>query len=603
MAGSITFDGKTCVDPVSLRRDCDERGIPVAQWWGKANGFYCPLEATPGHGWLLMRTEDVPADLSRYYPLTFDDGIRPAVTLARIFAVRSWVVVPSDEDNPHTVTLLELADAREKYTTAVTNGTGQMPDDGGRDSYTTYTWAQLFGTVVSTYGKSAAAVTAASLPFTPHGNPEGFDYRGWNQRDAIDHLLRRIGCGFKLNPITHALSVVRLGDTDTAADAAVAGMTAAARLLWDTASESSNKLPSVVRVQFDKSPAEFDRTEPKSSDGNPAYVGPDPSGPSDGFGGGVLSIADDLFAQRPSSGTTFLNATALDDRANERIADFVRIKNGFELHKRKVWEGWHTGAATALGSQWGRASWYDFGDGPRTELLCEPGNRIENWRPARTHPPMVQTVWQVTAGGAGVSSGVTRLTAVLQLPTSRGNSFQLQGMFRFAVDGGALTTAVESVTFGLYETNSTGTTVGTVVWADKLPVNYRQASLHYGYPFQVMILPDSGNTDKYYALFATVSDTNITLTAASQSWIIAHAVRARGPSTYPGTGNANTNITETRKVTDPSVFGSTLRSALLWYNDTTHVWELLNPPTTDDTYKLRATVVGGIAYLSWLSDP
>lgn len=596
----VTFAGKVCVDPRDLRRECEDRGVPVAPWWGKANGFFCGLEAAPGFGWVLMRTADVPSDLTHYYPLKFDDGSNPAVELGRIFAVRSWVVVQSNESNPGGVTLLELRDAREKYTSAVSDGTAQMPDDGDRVGYSVRTWATLVSTVVGSYGRSAAAVASATLPFTPNGNPEGFDYRGWTQRSAIDHLLRRLACAFKLNPITHALSIVRLGDTDTAADSAVASMTAAAVLLWNTAADTSNKLFPTIRIQFDKSPAETDRTEPRTSDGNPAYSGPDSSGSSDGFNGGVFALADDLYAQRPVSGSTYLNATALDDRANERIADYVRVKQGFELHKRKVWEGWHQGAATALGAQWGRASWFDFGDGPRTELLCEPGERLERWRPARMHPLMFPTSWYGdNQGFSSVSSTLKRLTSQVLLPTARVEYFEVTGTFRAFIDGTSLT-GDETVTFGFYVTNSGGTALTTALYTYIVDVP-AYTKFYIDVPFSLIVKAGGGNTDTYYAAFATLSSSSITLSGGGYTYFFATPARYRTGLYATAAANTNTRTggAATQFMVRPPA--PTLTGAILYWNGS--AWVKFDPPTVDDAYKLKAVVSGGVASLVWVSDP
>lgn len=609
MSSVITFNGRACIDTRDLRRECDDRGIPINEWWGRANGFKCPLElGRPGVGYLLLYEEDLPADLYDNYTLRFDDGKNPAVEFTRLFVKRWKCVVPGGDGDTRAVLMVEVCDGRgnHPYHTGTPGyGAPPIPSDGGRDGYTAMTWTTLFNDVVST-SIVASGTGTLSLPFAPDGNPELFDYRGWSRPNMADHLLTRLACAYKLNPVTNVRSIVRLGATDSTADAALATIAARAPKLWEFQPSGDQELPNGVAAVFARSPM--------SSTLGPGAVeqagGYTPPSSASSWNGSVR-LWDDLLWNDS-------NLTARQNRATERVTDYVRVKTYFEVTAGKVFEGWHKEMADVLGSRWGEVAWFDYGDGPRTSCRNEPGKRLESWRPAGEFPEPPDAAWSTVyiSGSSSIGrsadpsgtlgeisviastlshanlSDMTRISGVVSPPLHLGTAALFSGFFILKMKAG---TYDATLCYALLECDATGTAINNVtpIWNAR---RYVAAGLSevLNETFQAAV-PAQGS-QKYYALFA-LGQTNPTVSGTvagafncgfTASPYVSRAVTVASPTL------ATSGTIPARTAYQPKFGGSPapLAGAVAVHDGTN--WRAVNPPTVDGLYYLSLQVVAGL---------
>lgn len=362
-------------------------------WIGRANLFDCPLGAEPGRGAVLMAGEDFEnLDLDTTYDLTFDvtnatgEGTSP-VTLKNLVIVRALCAVAgSDPDSEGSTIasdapyLIELADRRQLYRGIPIDkaynlryGVGASEFfPGTRNAGSDWTWQTLVTDIWTIIGKLG---TGSTLPFTPDGTPEGFDFYGSSAWDALDTVLTRIGCALKLDPLTDAFSIVRLADDDTDGDTAIQNEDK--NRYWDDRPLDGHRglIPEKVRVHFPKLPC-------VSAGVSPWYTKDETDGESSGAEEGSYALIYDQMSALYDSTGTLTNGTALDARALERATDYFREMHQAPLHK--VFIGPQTGGGQLVPRKTVRAvRWEDRGTGYKTELIWFPVRPREQKTPLR----------------------------------------------------------------------------------------------------------------------------------------------------------------------------------------------------------------------------
>lgn len=378
------------VDPKMLYKTCIDRGLPTEHWYGKANSAFIPMHREPTKVNILIKKSNLDAfGTSNTFKVYFNDGAN-TVAVGKLFLVKATCVLPGSDGDPDAVYMAELTDFRgmpyrRNYVnpigTAVTSyfNIFSGDPDGSYASETIngaspYTWQELLSAV-----STLAGYGTLTLPFTPHGTPGPFDYRGWNPLDALYHLLDRLACGIKVDPTRpvseSGRSVVRLGVADATAAAAMAVMTPT---LWDEyAVDSYYQNGGAATVWFRVYPE-----QPGVASNDNWYAD---TGESTGGSGQGVHLYDDAVGIKYFSGSTAPenDVTELNPRAEERATDWQRKHDGYDRPLNRVFSGIYPNAVRdVLGSTVGAIAYYDRGDGYKTQVMSRPTTSLEKWRPA-----------------------------------------------------------------------------------------------------------------------------------------------------------------------------------------------------------------------------
>lgn len=382
---SIRFGAEPCLDPLALLETCQRLSLPTA-WWGLPNSWTCPLGTRSGTGHILLSRAsldtlglDTPRDLVMSIArgeLAGGTTTPQSVTHKNLHVVRAECLTPGLRGDPNGAYLVELADRRRLYRpTPIDKAYNVKVPLGGASSYysatlnagSPWTWAQVAEDIWNAVGASRLGAYPG-LPFSPSGTPGGLDFYGWYALDALHTILDRLSCALKLDTVTDAFSVVRLGSADAAASSALSALDPVR--IWDEETQSpyQGRVPQYVRVLF-----------PKQRTGGPDVTGGSPyyaSDQTDALGAlsGVVSgsyaiVFDELEAAYDADGV-LSNAAALATRAAERAADYFRKVRVDPFHKTfSLPRGGVRPGSTVKAARWG-----DRGRGLVTEAVWAPGD-------------------------------------------------------------------------------------------------------------------------------------------------------------------------------------------------------------------------------------
>lgn len=315
----------------------------------RCNRFLNPLGQSPAQGYLLMMKKDVETlSSTASHTLTIEQspGL-PKIEAKRLMIVHAESVFNA-VDSRDMIYLVEIADRRWYGTTKYfqldfasnQNSIYNIPSPIYPGQYyedstiagTAYTWQEMLDIVWPTWLSS----TLPTLPYTPHGTPTGFDFRGMSPYEALGCILDRIGCALRYVPSTGEYEIDRVG--------VLAGQVTAQTAIADKYEKYKDDelyyldptlavFPKGVAVNFHKK-----ATQPGSENSYPLtsdqwYTNHIYSKVIDGtainFGTGA-SVLDNTYAQLwddlpaevdPFSGV-ISNTSALDARAQERCDKF-----------------------------------------------------------------------------------------------------------------------------------------------------------------------------------------------------------------------------------------------------------------------------------------
>jgi len=408
--GGSSFGGFPLIDPKQLYQSCMDRRLPVSDWYRKANSFRCPLNEV-GRGWILMKKEHLDQlQNDQSYHLIFRQG-GGSVDLQKITIVSARCVAPGYESDPDNPFLVEVVDRRhymnQPTRLATTDGLGgrnawsfnlRSNWDGNYIPFSikstgpdvAYSWQEvvdLLWAAASNYNgpSSPDYPPLGDLPFTPDGEPEGFELFDMKAYDALVHVLSRIQCAIRYNPVSDEFDIVRLGDDDNATDQALLGLEYAPRA-WDgyfrEVPHAEN--PRYISVYFPRLPKPSGRMFPY-------YVkseGPFGTELSRLNESTTLVLFDELYAigliDPSEEANAPDNATEINARATERANDWIRAKTYFYRPILKKIAGVNPLVVLALGSKVGAWAIYDFGGGWFSEAYSGPDLEKRLMRPAET---------------------------------------------------------------------------------------------------------------------------------------------------------------------------------------------------------------------------
>ena len=376
---SFTFGGYPVYCPGVALQDAqgDEAAAirPIETWFGKPNNYVCTLGCRPGTGYLLMLGEHIAAYLDepageqflklRMFGHTTEDDKEFAKML---ISGTIEAIAPSARGATDTLYLVPIADRRWLYwdrgqpITATFNlradGDGSYIASSMRDGVSdAWTWQEMLDRIWP-----SAAGTAPTLPFTPHGTPEGFWFATISRMRAYQFVLDRLACNLKYNPLTDAFSIVRLGSTaDTTYTDYLSFITDNAKLrIWDDDPYNSqtNQLPETVRTRFRVKPGFTSDLLPYTTKDTTV----DPAAETLGDGTYVV-LEDDLYALSTDGAEPFTNDATLIARAAERTTDYVRWRQNFTIGEHRMYDGvFVESALKALGTHVEAVSWEDRGE-------------------------------------------------------------------------------------------------------------------------------------------------------------------------------------------------------------------------------------------------
>lgn len=406
-----TFGNKPILDPKFVADRCAERGLPT-DWLALATSATIPTMDEPGRAFFLMARKDVQSlSVTAEHILDLTDWNK-TYTLKRWTIDRADIVVAGMADD-NSVMLVQAYDRRGRMLKSAFSAAYNLRVDGSYVSSTLngsspWSWS---GMLSNLWSKIPDAGSAPSLPFTPSGTPEGFDFYGHSSAFmAYCEILRRIACVLVYDPIADAFTVEQAGATD-------AGFTtftnaSKAEKLFDSHTVEGNRIPANLKVYFRRSP------RPKNGD-DPYY---EVSSAVSGGNAGTVAVFDELFALGVSG--TPSNAAALTTRATERASDLAR-RLGTDRLSRTLRGVWPT-APAALGGKATALEIRDHGGGLAASLryqdygTARPGLMFDvDNESTSTLDQCRQTIsvcWNRTAidaltGGSSTSDIVTALQA------------------------------------------------------------------------------------------------------------------------------------------------------------------------------------------------
>lgn len=349
--------GLGALDPVTLKKWCDARGIPAESWWGRANSFVIPAGRTPGRGWALLRKRDLDRlTLTADQSLTFSgEDAAHVLTLAPVTVTRTECVTPGAEDDPDAAYLVEMADRRHHlakipidraYNVRHPDGSGYLADS--LTAGVAWTWQQMVQDIATVLG-----IGTMTLPFTPHGTPENWDFHGGRAWDALNDILDRLCCTVAGSTTLDAFAVYRLGSAGDTPLLALEASAAFRGKVWDIYAQepARGELPEKVRVLFRRFPA--------PPGGTSEYHAEDVTlAATAGVVAGTFeTLHDDLSALGAIDAPT--NAATLAARAAERAADWLRVQTGYRRALLRIYRDFLPDWSSVLGSSAGSVTYDD----------------------------------------------------------------------------------------------------------------------------------------------------------------------------------------------------------------------------------------------------
>jgi hypothetical protein len=305
----------------------------------------------------------------------------------------------SFRDDPDALYLVKFADKRQIIkmgcVDSATAGKGQynvrmnsVPGATGANLYfseslnagTAWTWQEMVDNLwemLPTLPNAGGGLgPAPTLPYEPHGTPEGLRFIGQSPWAALSAVLARLDCAVRYHPLNDTASYVQIGATQP-------GLADAMKkhyLYLDDARILSSKapiIPETIRVFFHRYNAHYGNTIDEKRTGSssmaPVYSVDKLTDDGDvviGIEGTVLPIWDDMSAIYDLDGN-LTNETQLDLRAAERASSFVRSLTNPEGDRLRT--VYSAAIADFLpGSELKEVAWYDVGDGPKTEIIRYP---------------------------------------------------------------------------------------------------------------------------------------------------------------------------------------------------------------------------------------
>lgn len=382
MSATATLSGKPVQDPREAIRWARNNASPT-DFWGKANGYTCPLGPAAGTAWLLMLKKHLDSlQKNSYHTLRWPDSNtigRKRIDVPRLVIVSAKCMNRALATDPNALYLVELKDRRhilsrtsinDQYNVlmpnpSVTSGNALYYTEslsGG----TAYTWQTLVDDIWGKLPSSLAGAGAPTLPYTPDGVPANWRFVGMDAWTALHKVLTKIGCTTAFDPFAGSFSIVRLGATQAFGEFNTTDYLASfsKRLIYDYHPYQDLNLghvPATVRVFFHRRELygglERDTPRTNSWEMTPVVTKDYSTGVTGATG--TMVVWDDLPAEYDES-LANTNSAALQTRANEIGANLANKLTVSEEGKRKFFSGIEQ--TFVPGSEITSVRWGDYGD-------------------------------------------------------------------------------------------------------------------------------------------------------------------------------------------------------------------------------------------------
>ena len=393
------FGGLGCVDPANHADESRAQGWPVGDWQGRANSFDWSAGRDPGRGCVLMTLSDLASlDVESALDLTFADSAGRTVTLKSLYVTDAHDTrANSARGDPRAVYRVELTDRRGVSDDGpVLDIAYNLRDQDGDyvasslNAGVAWTWSELLQDLWDANGLMGSLPT---LPGTPDGTPEGFEFYGVGSYDAINDVLDRLGWLLVLDLQADVFKIVSEAEANVTATTVLANIDGERVLDSDPLIPARSVGVETVKVFF---PARRDGSLPAI----PFYSLAVATGLVGASPDSEVALHDDLVALYDAAGT-LTNASDLAARADERAADYSRRCR--QVRRRRIYSG--VVAELSPCSTLPRIVYRDAGSGRvTTELLAGPGEG-----PTRTHltggPTPALPTTPGAEGGAGGPAG------------------------------------------------------------------------------------------------------------------------------------------------------------------------------------------------------
>jgi hypothetical protein len=391
-----SFGGFPTLTASEVARDCAALDMDTDWLRYRPTSYSNPLGPSPGTGSVLMRYGDY-SKLSQGSDYSLVIGTdSEIITLPSLVVTHAFAVIQGITNDPETPWLVRFADKRclldkFKYVADVSDKHAAIfnvwapwgQSSGSAADYykpttnagTPYTWATMLAKLLTQCPAAMQTIIGSvSLPFTPDGVPENWDFRSVSSIwQAINQFVGRVGCAFAYNPTAATFSIVRVGEDDGALDTARDANEDS--LVDDTSIVESRRvsLPAIVEVAFNAMPV-YRGTEYGTDTGSPwtanlsvqadRYVRvpyTDVADYANIEANSVVRLYDDLIARQDSTGA-WTNSADCETRAAERAEDYYRMLTDGNLdgqnRRRTLYDGvlsdfvpgpicklvtWHTG--------------------------------------------------------------------------------------------------------------------------------------------------------------------------------------------------------------------------------------------------------------------
>lgn len=401
------IDGYEILDPAEILDYANREGTP-ADFWQRANSITIPRGRQPSRAWLLMRRGDLTQLVSDFYTLSAttvdqsssatnhtitiatgqglpDGSAEITHSWARMVFVRAFSVSRCPEDDADAVYLCEFADERillQKTITENRYNIRKTANCGSASSSTTYvrdtlssgsiwTWQTMIGDLWGDL--PSVAGTAPTLPYSPDGTPEHWEFSSDNLWDAINDVLDNINCAVKFDPdpLNQPYSFLQLGTEQETLSDAISHMRKIGRELYnyDVIGSIPTETPETFIVAFDRFDCDC------STDSPITYQEEVASGITGAQAGTYEVLWNDMLALNEDGAIG--NSSDLATRAAEVASNAADRWSWTNARRRQIFAGIATDKAFGRiepGSELSRVVWRDYGDnwGTVTELIGGP---------------------------------------------------------------------------------------------------------------------------------------------------------------------------------------------------------------------------------------
>jgi hypothetical protein len=355
---------------------------------GMANSYINPLGTEPGIAYVLMLKRDfdklaIGTNIRASYPLIFTAG--QSAFIPALWIVSGVQVSRGPGGDPDSVYMVKLTDRRwfARMSSALKQYNVRCPAPptlsltaadvyylDSLNSGSPWTWELMTRDL---WNQIIALGSPISLPYTPDGTPEDWQFLGTSAYDGLGDILERVKCALQFSATENEFDIIRLGQTQP-------GL---ALLLLANQSYLQDAAPvdsivalgaETVKVYFQNRDQHYGTEQSTTRTGlawttSAMHVEAVASGLVGPLAGTSVAILDDLPAITDFDGDV-LNGSELAARAAERALNYRNDILTSARRARLLYQG--IIPQFMPGSEIKSVAWRNYGDGWVTEVFNAP---------------------------------------------------------------------------------------------------------------------------------------------------------------------------------------------------------------------------------------